>query len=110
MLRAIEAKKIAGLEPRCARACLESLLFHARSLLKFFDDTSPRNDDVIVSDFFDPEDKWEPPAWSFAVDRYLANRVNKELAHITYALPRDEGTERMLGGERGDPFFLRRHR
>jgi hypothetical protein len=58
MMRAVQQGQATDQERRCGNAHLESFLLHARSLLKFFDDADPRSDDVVVGDFFGPNDQW----------------------------------------------------
>ena len=75
-------------------AVLESFTLHARALLDFLYDQSPRSDDVVASDYFtDPQD-WisKRPAMSSTLTQ-VDHRVGKEIAHLTYV--RSEVTDEM---------------
>ena len=69
---------------------LESFAAHARTLLHCFYPPAPGkgqllDDDVIAKDFFDEPSAWEavcPPLPAELVA--IRERVNKELAHLTY--------------------------
>ena len=70
------------------------LYLHARALLDFLYDQSPRSDDVVASDYFtDPQD-WisKRPAMSSTLTQ-VDHRVGKEIAHLTYV--RSEVTDEM---------------
>jgi len=72
-------------------AVIESIAVHTRVLLKFFFDTSPREDDVVAGDFYENPSTWNAWAtqtWKDAnvgilIDA-IENRVNKEVVHLTY--------------------------
>ena len=68
-------------------AIIESFAIHTRNLLKFFFDDKPREDDVVANDFFHVQNEWNHIREKFG-DKELLNRifdrVNKEVAHITY--------------------------
>ena len=65
---------------------LESFVIHFRALLDFFYAEKPKIDDVIASDFFPDEGRWEkirPP-----LSEYLSKsraQAHKEIDHLTYA-------------------------
>ena len=65
---------------------LESFVIHFRALLDFFYAEKPRIDDVIASDFFPDEGRWEKirPPLSEYLSKFWA-RAHKEVAHLTYA-------------------------
>lgn len=68
-------------------ALIESFAIHTRNLLKFFYDEKLREDDVVASDFYPEQNEW-----GLIKEKYnnkdllkqIFNRVNKEVAHITY--------------------------
>ncbi|MFC1975657.1 hypothetical protein ACFLXQ_04605 [Chloroflexota bacterium] len=65
-------------------ALLESFSMHARVLLDFLYNDKPHKDDVVASDFFDP-DCWflKRPQKSPLLEK-LHKNVNKRVAHLTY--------------------------
>lgn len=67
-------------------AFLESFVIHARVLLQFLYDETPRPDDVIAEDFFKDPSAWRSsrPAMT-ALLSTVRRRVGKEAAHLTYA-------------------------
>ena len=67
-------------------AVLESFAIHARSLLDFFY-AYGRDDDVIAEHFFSSATEWinaRPPKTREQLKK-IKDRVNKEVAHLTYA-------------------------
>jgi hypothetical protein len=67
-------------------ALIESFASHVRSLMEFFDSRpDAKADDVIAADFFDDSATWTStrPVWPTDLDG-VRERVNKELAHLTY--------------------------
>lgn len=96
-------------------ALIESFTIHTRALIDFLYTESPRKSDVVVTDFFTP-DEWqamltapEPePPWSTAVPRNVRSqahspvlrdaraRTNKEIAHLTYDRLRRRGPNEKL--------------
>jgi len=61
-------------------AHVESFVLHLRNLIDFFEPLSPRNDDVIVTDFLPFQTKISSPTEKLEKARI---RANKELAHLT---------------------------
>jgi len=67
-------------------ALLESFAVHLRSLMDFLWPEKPRDDDVIVEDFFLDPGVWRKVKPAISDELQVARvRVNKEVAHLTYA-------------------------
>jgi hypothetical protein len=66
-------------------ALIEAFGMHTRSLLDFFY-TNAEHDDVIASHFFSPPSIWENarPFKSKEELKEIKDRINKEIAHLTY--------------------------
>jgi hypothetical protein len=67
-------------------AFIEAFGVHIRSLLDFFY-TQGQDDDVVAAHFFTPPSIWENvrPFKSKEDLQKIKNRVNKEIAHLTYS-------------------------
>ncbi len=72
---------------REASALLEPFLLHVRNIREFlYNDGAKKKDDVLALDFFDNPDDWtkkRPPIGAYL--KSIRERLNKSLAHITYA-------------------------
>jgi len=76
---------LAGISP-INNAFIESFVIHARVLLDFFYPFKPRQDDVIVTDFFDRPKTWEEARPEKTdILKTIHKRVGKEAAHLTYS-------------------------
>lgn len=67
-------------------ARLEALLLHARVLLDFFEHTRREKDNVLAT-------AYGYPASEIKIDDGLRNRLNKDLAHLTYSRLQRQGAE-----------------
>ncbi len=65
-------------------ARLEALLLHTRVLLDFFEHSKREHDDVLATDY-------DFPAKPLALNPEIQNRLNKELAHLTYSRQQRKG-------------------
>src|SRR6266542_851770 len=86
MVRHMAARLARATDPVQLNAYLESLLVHARAVVKFLYDDWQRPRDAIASDFFVDPQRWvdargEGPTG----DLDIVDRVGREIAHITFA-------------------------
>lgn len=66
-------------------ATLEAFLLHARTLIEFFYNASPRRDDIVAQDFMPISVTWTEicPPISTVLEN-VRQRAGKHLAHLTY--------------------------
>lgn len=64
-------------------AMLETFLIHARNLIDFFYNDSPRKDDVVAKDFVSDWETLRPTFTVLLVE--TRDNANKHLTHLTYA-------------------------
>jgi hypothetical protein len=91
-----EVEQILGLLPNLnsgtdvftKNARLEALLLHTRVLLDFFEHSERDKDDVLASDY-------GFPATPIQIEQILRERLNKDLAHLTFA------RQKRLGNSKG---------
>src|SRR5713226_2336748 len=69
-------------------AVVESRLLHVRGLLDFFEHTSREKDNVLASDY-------GFPVSPLPVTHVYRERLNKDLAHLTYSRTRRTDAERL---------------
>jgi hypothetical protein len=79
--------------PNVENALIESRLLHVRTLVDFFEAAPSANDDVLASHYGFPQT-------TLPIDRIYRQRLNKDLAHLTYSRTKRTAADKVWPYER----------